>query len=116
MNSLLVKNVLSELQIHIFKIHLLSKWVFDCYIDAVDYKLERVAGLINATTPVKKETGHLKLIAAFKFIAILGTKDVNASASATPHYYKHFEGKIQEFLSDIMNDKFQINSYVEKIS
>lgn len=83
-----------------------------------DIEDDKVADLINATTPVRRATGHLKLIAAFKFIATLGISDFKPrdQIARIPDDHKKFEEEIQKFLPDIMDGKLQIDPYVQKIS
>lgn len=102
---------------------MITKHVYDLSIDVVnglELKQERAVELIDAATPIRKETGNLKLIAAFKLIAALGTTDLSPSIIAqgvdAPASFKKFEEKIQEFLAHIMNEKFHIKDYVQKIS
>lgn len=101
---------------------------FYCVVSKIEK--ENVIDLISATTPVRKETGHLKLIAAWKFIAALSTRyfdpyDMSAIKyevvgefvdEIVPEHFKKFEEAIQKFLPDIINGKFQIDEYVQKIS
>lgn len=79
---------------------------------------KRVADLIEATTPVRKKTGHLKLIAAWKFIAAIGTIDLSYSKpkEADIPNISEFKAAMKPFLADLMNGKLQIDSFVKEIS
>lgn len=102
---------------------MLPKWAY-YQIDRVNKKFEsekkRIADLIEATKPVRRVTGHLKLIAAWKFIAALATNDLTACEMKikvdSPSHSTKFRTAMKPILSHLMNGKMQIDSYVKKIS
>lgn len=82
---------------------------------------KQIYGLIYAITPKINGARHLKLIAAFKFMAVFGIGEIKPNNGKTvedmvPDYHKKIEEAIRQCLPAIMNGEIQIDGCARKIS